>query len=171
MVDLALGTPEVGAVNFNVLHSLLHAIIQKLGLTDSRAVISEEDREFLSRKQYEYEQATDASTEDGAKSVSDSAIEGSTISATPKPSATTIQTVHRSPYHQLEEKVNKLEQELELLNALPSNNELMEKMRYRGDGERVRPMSDMWQTMQITKKVDANEEGVGKVSLHHCKPK
>jgi hypothetical protein len=28
MVDLAVGTPEVGAVNCNVLHTLLHAILQ-----------------------------------------------------------------------------------------------------------------------------------------------
>ena len=161
MVDLALGTPEVGAVNFNVLHTLLHALIQKLDLTESRAVISEEDREFLARKQYEYEQSTDAATEDGAKSVTDSGIDGSTVSATLKPSAPIINS---SPYHQLEEKVGKLERELELLNALPSNSELLDKMRYRGDGERIRPMSDMWQTMQITKKVDANEEGIGKVS-------
>ena len=161
MVDLALGTPEVGAVNFNVLHTLLHALIQKLDLTESRAVINEEDREFLARKQYEYEQSTDAATDDGAKSVTDSGIDGSTVSATLKPSATTINS---SPYHQLEQKVTKLERELELLNALPSNSELLDKMRYRGDGERIRPMSDMWQTMQITKKVDANEEGIGKVS-------
>ena len=161
MVDLALGTPEVGAVNFNVLHTLLHALIQKLDLTESRAVINEEDREFLTRKQHEYEQSADQATDDGAKSVTDSGIDSSTVSATLKPSATAI---NRSPYHQLEEKVTKLEQELELLNALPSNSELLDKMRYRGDGERIRPMSDMWQTMQITKKVDANEEGIGKVS-------
>ena len=168
MVDLALGTPEVGAVNFNVLHSLLHALIQKLDLTESRAVISEDDREFLARKQYEYEQAT----EDGTKSVADSGIDGTTAIAASNingrdssASKRGTTTMFKSPYHQLEDKVAKLEQELELLNGLPSNNELMDKMRYRGDAEKVRPMSDMWQTMQISRKVDANEEGVGKVCL------
>ena len=43
--------------------------------------------------------------------------------------------------------------------------ELIEKMRSKGDGEKApRPMSDLWQTMQITRRVDANEEGVGKVN-------
>ena len=28
MVDLALGTPDLGVVNFNVLHTLLHAMLQ-----------------------------------------------------------------------------------------------------------------------------------------------
>ena len=170
MVDLALGTPEVGAVNFNVLHTLLHALIQKLDLTESRAVISEEDREFLAKKQSEYEQATEAATEDGTKSVADSGIDGTTTTTASNngrdssESKRGITTLFKSPYHQLEDKVAKLEQELELLNGLPSNNELFDKMRYRGDGEKIRPMSDLWQTMQISRKVDANEEGVGKVS-------
>ncbi|XP_034243061.1 uncharacterized protein LOC117646309 [Thrips palmi] len=32
MVDLALGSPEVGSVNFNILHSLLHVMIKQLEL-------------------------------------------------------------------------------------------------------------------------------------------
>ncbi|KAK6631454.1 hypothetical protein RUM44_005981 [Polyplax serrata] len=32
MVDIALGTPEIGAVNFNVLHALIHVIIQQLNI-------------------------------------------------------------------------------------------------------------------------------------------
>ncbi|XP_026481574.1 uncharacterized protein LOC113388408 [Ctenocephalides felis] len=35
LVDLALGTPQVGAVNFNILHSLLHVMIQQLNLADT----------------------------------------------------------------------------------------------------------------------------------------
>src|SRR6218665_1058733 len=34
MVNLALGTPEVGCVNYNALHTLLHAIIAKLHMSD-----------------------------------------------------------------------------------------------------------------------------------------
>lgn len=48
MVDLALGTPEVGAVNFNVLHSLLHAMLKRLNILDVQAEIDEFDRDFLS---------------------------------------------------------------------------------------------------------------------------
>jgi len=32
MIDLALGTPEVGAVNFNILRLVLHDLVQQLGL-------------------------------------------------------------------------------------------------------------------------------------------
>ncbi len=39
---------QVGAVNFNVLHTLLHALINELGLRGAEAALSQEDREFLS---------------------------------------------------------------------------------------------------------------------------
>lgn len=35
MVDLALGTPDEGIVNFNVLHALLHVVVQQLKLNDT----------------------------------------------------------------------------------------------------------------------------------------
>lgn len=36
MIDLALGTPEIGVVNFNVLHALLHIITNNLKLNSAR---------------------------------------------------------------------------------------------------------------------------------------
>lgn len=36
MIDLALGTPEIGVVNFNVLHALLHIIANNLKLNSAR---------------------------------------------------------------------------------------------------------------------------------------
>ncbi len=158
LVDLALGTPEIGAVNFNVLHTLLHALLQKLELSDSKTVISEEDKEFLVRKHNEYETAT----EDG-KSVADSGIDGveRDASQTGKNVAT---PVAKPPYHQLEDKVARIEAQFQALNSLPSNSDLFDKTKSYGDGERQRPIADMWQMMQLTKRVDANEEGVGKVS-------
>jgi len=35
LVDMAVGMPEQGSVNFNLLHALLHAILDNLGLTDT----------------------------------------------------------------------------------------------------------------------------------------
>ena len=43
LLDLALGSPEIGAVNFNVLHTLLHAIIKTLNLSDVKAEIIDFD--------------------------------------------------------------------------------------------------------------------------------
>lgn len=136
MVDLALGTPEIGAVNFNVLHSLLHAMLKKLKLTDSTAELNELD--LLSRRERsglsDLDSGISTHSEDG---MSES---GKTSGA---------------PYHQLELRVAKLSMQMDQLNQIPSNSELLD----RSD----RPISEMWQYMQLKKKVDANTDGVDKV--------
>lgn len=136
MVDLALGTPEIGAVNFNVLHSLLHAMLKKLKITDSTAELNELD--LLSRREKsslsDLDSGISTYSEDGA---SESGKTGGT------------------PYHQLELKVAKLSMQMEQLNAIPTNSELID----RSD----RPISEMWQYMQLKKKVDANTDGVDKL--------
>nr|XP_023024055.1 uncharacterized protein LOC111512184 [Leptinotarsa decemlineata] len=52
MCDLALNTPEVGVVNFTVLHSLLQVMISQLNLTDTnvefRGLDSERIQQFMS---------------------------------------------------------------------------------------------------------------------------
>jgi len=39
LLDLALGTPEIGAVNFNILHRLLHAILTRLDISETRVQV------------------------------------------------------------------------------------------------------------------------------------
>ena len=41
LVDLSIGSPEVGAVNFNALHKLLHAIVKNLGKSELEVEINE----------------------------------------------------------------------------------------------------------------------------------
>jgi len=36
LLDLSLGTPEIGAVNFNILHRLLHAVLTRLDVGEFR---------------------------------------------------------------------------------------------------------------------------------------
>jgi hypothetical protein len=50
LVDLAVLTPRVGAVNSNVLHTLLHAILRQLNIVNVQAEtnLSDYDRDFLS---------------------------------------------------------------------------------------------------------------------------
>ena len=147
MVDLALGTPEVGAVNFNVLHTLLHAVLKKLDLSEVKGNISEEDRQILS-----------TGSIPGKDGVSETATPTESGISSPVPNI-------RSPYHQLEDKVGKLQQQLESLNSLPTNSDLFDRTKAKGEGERPRPVADMWQSMQLTKRVDTNEEGIGKVCI------
>lgn len=176
MTDLALGTPEVGAVNFTVLHGLLHAILQKLQIAESTTVIDPRDKEFLARQSDK--DVTDglnaggeaADRQPSALSKADTGFSDndSVISSLRDPSSK--QSVRGStPYHQLEEKVAKLQQQMDQLNSLPSNKELFERTQATGSGsgDKQHPVSDMWQLMQLTKRVSANEEGISKVfNLH-----
>ena len=156
LVDLALGSPEVGAVNFNVLHTLLHAMIQKLNIQDVKADIDEHDRELLSThtgpraySAFSVVSADSGKGEDSFSMSEDNLSEKSSYT-TPK----------RSAYHKLEKQVAELTRQMDEFNKLPSNELLMN----RTQGKDVdRPVTDMWQYMQLKKRVDANEEGVGKV--------
>ncbi|KAK2162512.1 hypothetical protein LSH36_97g05033 [Paralvinella palmiformis] len=150
MVDLALGTPEVGAVNFNVLHTLFHAIIDKLNIGDIKANINEEDKDFLSRRKID---------DKDTQSEADSAV--ADLRATPSSGGRQKESGSHVPYHALEQKVTQLQNKLDALNDLPSNSELFE--RAKSDGEKPRPVSDMWQTIQLARRVDANEDGVNKL--------
>lgn len=151
MVDLALGTPEVGAVNFNVLHTLLHAMLKRLNILDTTAEINEFDRDFLaSSKQRSISGLSDLDSGKG-----DDSEDGMSERSVPpvKP---------RTPYHHLEIKVAKLAEQMDQLNSLPSNLDLFERST-KTEGDQQRPVSDMWQYMQLKKRVDNNEEGIGKV--------
>ena len=151
MVDLSLGTPEIGSVNFNVMHSLLHAIIRKLNIADVKADIDEHDRDFLSTSKIRA-RSTLSDADSGRGEESEDGL--SEKSAPP---------FRPSPYHRMEIKVEKLAQQLEQLNQLPSNSDLFERTTKSRESER--PVADMWQYMQLKKRVDANEEGVGKVKI------
>ena len=171
MVDLALGTPEVGAVNFTVLHTLLHAVLQKLNLTEVTADIQTEDKDFLTKQKDDTEQAgqdgVSASPGKDGQHARDGTESDSGVSATERgSSAESVPIKRRAPYHQLQDKVNRLEQQLDALNNLPSNADLFERSKA-AKGDQVSPVADMWQGMQLKKKVDTNEEGIGKVNIRH----
>ncbi|BFZ03678.1 hypothetical protein BsWGS_06718 [Bradybaena similaris] len=157
LVDLALGSPEVGAVNFNVLHTLLHAMINKLNIQEVKADIDEHDRELLtthsgSRTISAFSiYSGDSGKGDDSFSISEDSLSDKFSYTTPKRS---------SPYHKLERKVSELVKQLEDLYKLPSNEQLINQTQGK---ENERPVSDMWQYMQLRKRVDANQEGIDKL--------
>ena len=153
LVDLSLGTPEIGAVNFNVMHTLLHAMIRKLNIADFKADINEHDRDFLAsgklRAKSTLSDADSGRGEDSEDGISEKSG---------------VPPFRPTPYHRLELKVEKIASQLEELNKLPSNEDLYQRTT-KTVGESERPVADMWQYMQLKKRVDANEEGVGKVII------
>lgn len=196
MVDLALGTPEVGCVNYTVLHRFLHAIIYQLHLENIRADLPDEnEKQFMStvplsgvqRLRGKKEDAREAGAGAGEMeeeekvggdqmggayplSEADSGVtSGVDGSDRPKDTGSDVAIPYnRSPYHQLEEKVERLESLLRDFETLPSNKELLERAagdagdRRAADGK-PRPVAEMWQSMQLARKVDANTQGVSKL--------
>lgn len=149
MVDLALGTPEVGAVNFNVLHSLLHAMLKRLNILDVQAEIDEFDRDFLSSsKQRQISSLSDIDS--GRGEDSEDALSEKSAS---------IKTRHKTPYHNLEVKVAKMSEQLEKFGSeLPTYKELFERGNM--DPSANTPVADVWKYIKIQKKVDANSDGL-----------
>lgn len=127
MVDLSIGTPELGAVNFRVLHQLLHVMVKKLNLT-----------EFVPDLEGDF--ADTAATLLAAPSKSD-AVPGASKSA----------------YAALQDKVSRMERDLDRINALPTNADIMQKVQH------DKPLTDLWQYMQLTKRVDAHDQGLEKL--------
>ena len=149
MVDLSLGTPEIGSVNFNVMHTLLHAIIRNLKIADVKADIDERDRDFLATSKIRV--GSTLSDADSARGESEDGF-----------SEKSVPPFRPTPYHSMEIKVEKLAQQFEQLNQLPSTMDLFART-IKSKETSVNPVADMWQYMQMKKRVDANEEGVGKV--------
>ncbi|XP_063446076.1 glutamine-rich protein 2-like isoform X6 [Mytilus trossulus] len=152
MVDLALGSPEVGSVNFNVLHTLLHAMLKRLNIVDVQADINEFDRDFLSAsKARELSVLSDVDSGRG-EDTEDTLSERS--SAMPTPS-----TGRKTPYHHLEIKVAKLQEQLDNITSVPSNQDLFEKAKTQ---YAEKPIGEMWMNMQLMSRVETNEKGIAK---------
>lgn len=136
LVDLSLGTPEV--VNYRGLRTLLLTIVDTLKLGDVKAQLKESEKiEILAGK-------------DGEVSDRLSRVPSTTTSS--------------SEVLELEKKVSQLETKLDSLNQLPSNENLMHRVRSHDSTDSQAPVSEMWQLMQVQKKAQTNEEGISKVS-------
>ncbi|XP_031749508.1 uncharacterized protein C16orf96 homolog isoform X2 [Xenopus tropicalis] len=126
LVNLAIGSPELGAVNFNALHSLLHGLLDHLQLGDKRKTLSQEERDFI--------QPVPVSGDLATKDVRPTSL-----------------------FHQLQDKMAKMEARLEHLDSLPTSDSLLQRSQ-----QEKQPVQEMWQLIQLRKKVEMNEDGVHK---------
>nr|XP_020858150.1 uncharacterized protein C16orf96 homolog isoform X1 [Phascolarctos cinereus] len=174
LVDLSIGTPEIGAVNFNALHTLLLTMLKHLNLqevkidlpphiteqsrsTESlRASISgyptKEKRKVSISKQPSSARPTpqviEAQVKDLGGQVQDLGKQVQAIGSQVQGIESQVQNIGSQ--------VDVFGQQIAALDKLPSGTDLLEKT---PSGSRV---SDMWQMMQMKKKVEANEDGISK---------
>ncbi|XP_075686865.1 uncharacterized protein C16orf96 homolog isoform X2 [Rhinoderma darwinii] len=62
LLNLAIGSPELGAVNFNALYSLLYGLLEHLQVEDVRRKLSQEEKEFIQPGQINVDDSEKPST-------------------------------------------------------------------------------------------------------------
>lgn len=137
MVDLAVETPEVGTVNSNVLHTLLHAILRQLNIVDVQADLNDFDGEFLpasKAKELSVLSYVDSGRGDDARE--DALSKRSSVMPT-----------QNAPYHLLEVKIANIQEELKNITSVPSNEHLFNKVRTPYKGNPIH--AEMWLNMLI----------------------
>ncbi|XP_073712942.1 uncharacterized protein [Misgurnus anguillicaudatus] len=118
LLDLSIGTPDVGSVNFSALHALLNAILGHLKIETITTAWKDADHEHGG------------------------------------PPQTKALPVDKSvPYKVMEEKVRRMEEQMSVLESLPSASQLI-----KSDSA----VNDMWTLMQLRRKAQGNEDGVSK---------
>ena len=158
MVDLAVGTPEVCAVNCNVLHTLLHAMLRQLNIVDVQADLNDIDRGLLSAsKARELSVLSDV---DGGQGDDAEDAHSESSSSIPAPRSSTGK---RTPYQFLKVKGAKLLAKLRRIRSVPSKNHPFEITRTKNKKKTIG--EDMSLNMQLMNRVNSNEKGISKVWL------
>nr|XP_042697204.1 glutamine-rich protein 2 [Chrysemys picta bellii] len=173
LADLSIGTPEIGVVNFNALHTLLHAIIKQLNLQDVKAEMHEEKPKPLEpvplqekEEKGKRDESEDLPYADLEKKVIGVAAQVHGVEAKVVGMAAQVHGVEaqvhgvKSEVHGIGEQVQGLEKQMAALEKLPSGTDLLE--RTKSGSPNGSAVADMWQMMQMKKKIEANENGISK---------
>lgn len=162
MVDLALKGPEVGNVNFNILHSLLHVLVKQVNLVEYKVQFKGNDckrvRNLVAAtftngtpnfEQQEapeaYEQELQVIEDDDAKQI----IEFEGIGA---PS--------RKELHSLLQEIEIIKGNVAELLDLPKNSTLINALK--NSNQLPTPLQDMYRILNLSKRLDALEETMTK---------
>ncbi|KAG8129008.1 hypothetical protein E2320_015805 [Naja naja] len=210
LADLSIGTPEVGVINFNALHALLHAVISYLNIQDIKADVKmdrgpptkpevaepsdllgqealpkeKEDKEGTLRKEPDSRLAdlekklklmdTNLRGVKGQIKGIEGQVQGvlGQVQEVENQVSGVQNQIHgiqdevqevQDQTHGVQDKVKRMgkdligvEKQIAGLEKLPSGTELLEKTQS-GSGTAV---SDMWQMMQMQKKIEASENGI-----------
>ncbi|XP_018394858.1 PREDICTED: glutamine-rich protein 2-like isoform X2 [Cyphomyrmex costatus] len=183
MLDLALGSPEVGAVNFNVLHNFLHILLHQINLQATTVEFHGENADRIKRmvtsmkpspevtQRVRKDDGDDADvlTEDiqvpaeQILRVTEDVIPQISFEKVPE-AETVVSVVNGSPltvsqFKELEQTVKQLQERYQALEDLSTSPEI-ERLK-----DRIAdPTADVWQFININKRLDTNEQGIDKLT-------
>ncbi|XP_018311454.1 glutamine-rich protein 2 [Mycetomoellerius zeteki] len=182
MLDLALGAPEVGAVNFNILHNFLHILLHQINLQATTVEFHGENADRIKKMVTSMKprpKVTRVRRDDGEDAdvlIEDIQVPAETIlrvteDISPQikfekvPEAQmVVSVVNGSPltvsqFKELEQSVKQLQDQYQALEDLSTSPEI-ERLK-----DRIAdPAADIWQFININKRLDANEQGIDKLT-------
>ena len=158
LVHLSLGDPEAGAVNFNVLKTLLLQMLKAMNLYNYKPAMSDDDQRTLK------EALSTATTIENEQPINN---ENKTQRRKRDRSSDRLNS--------LEEKVFRFESQLNALNEIPSNSELIDRAKQipkhpsthdqqTKSTHRQGPILEVWQYTQMEKRIESTENGITRVS-------
>lgn len=181
MVDLALGTPELGQVNFNILHSFLHILINHSNLNSYKVELQATEKNnyenlvslasksnSINVTEYQYEgddmnnrSAVQKNIEKNSNKIAvihDKVRMGTTIMSVTDLSQSAVEIASASDVRNLQIKVQNINDVL--TNVVPGTDKLMQHIR---DGNKGNPFTDMFNILNMNKRIDALEIAITKV--------
>lgn len=145
LVHLSLGDPEVGAVNFNILKTLLLQMLQAMNLYSYKPAMSVDDQraleEALSKQQQHVATAAAGNDNELKRRAERKKRDRSS-----------------DRLNNLEEKVFRFESQLNALDQLPANAELIDRAK-----DHQGPILEVWQYTQMEKRIESAENGITRV--------
>lgn len=167
LVHLSLGDPEAGAVNFNVLKTLLLQMLKAMNLFNYTPTMSDNDQRAI-------KEALTSSRQDDLAKISLEELDESTNEIKSK-SQRPKRDRNQDRLNKLEEKVSRFESQLNALNEIPSNSELIDRTKQiskkssSDDDQPSRttarhgPILEVWQYTQLEKRLESAENGITRV--------
>ncbi|XP_030064064.1 LOW QUALITY PROTEIN: glutamine-rich protein 2 [Microcaecilia unicolor] len=136
LANLSIGTPELGVVNFNALHALIHAIIRHLKIQDVKTEISEDEKDFIKPLISVPSQVKE-----------EDKVEAGELIRVP------------IGYEQLDRKISDIAKQIDALNKWPTAADLLERSKEVPSGS---PVGELWHMMQMKRKIELNADGISK---------
>jgi len=159
LLGLAIGTPEVGAVNFNILHGVVREILKHLAI-DNKAIELEHDGHFRAAYSMLKTSTDGVTTEENTKTNTDSTEKKDTLPGSANVSIS--KTFSPDKFGNFESKITEMERKLAILDDLPNNSEILQRAKMRKENKT--PVSDIWQFININRRLGATETGIEKVN-------
>ncbi|CAF3084645.1 unnamed protein product [Rotaria socialis] len=177
LVHLSLGDPEAGAVNFNVLKTLLLQMLKAMNLYNYKPTMSDDDQRTL-KEALSTTIATSSSSPPLKQHVSFDKQEIATSdneNETNKKAQRRIRDRSSDRLNALEEKIFRFESQLDAFNQIPSNAEVIDRtkqmQRKTSDHDdqtrptnRHGPILEIWQYTQMEKRIESAENGITRLA-------